>query len=186
MAYDKMREGLRDGSVSMKAMGRIPGVAHFSNKTLRETRLQPTKMTEFENKHKTDEYEPEDGIIDREQMNMHRFQKTSRADESGHPTKDRGAVKSEFAKSRGSKFSKGSGGVIGSQEPGSDHIDQYPRGVGKTFPKGAKYAGPPSKKTGNTKMLGKQPLKSGGPEGHNAKTPRYYGGPNDRKREGTY
>jgi hypothetical protein len=161
-------------------------VAHFSNKTLRETRVQPTKMTEFEHKHKTDEYVPDDGIIDREQMNMHRFQKTSRADESGHPTKDRGAVKSEFAKSRGSKFSKGSGGVVGSQEPSSRHIDTYPHGVGKTFPAGGKYAGPPSKKTGNTKMLGKQPLKSGGPEGHNAKTPRYYGGPNDRKREGTY
>jgi len=183
---EEMYEGLRDGSISLK-------VAKFSNKTLRQTKSQRGKMAKFENKHKSADVEdPRSAghIEPRSEINDHRFQKASRADESGMPTRDRGARKSDFAKSRGSHFSEGSGGVVGSDTPTNRHINAYPRRIGETFPAGGKYVGGPQTapmgaKTGNKRMKGRQPVKSGGPEGHNARSPRYYGGPNDRNREGS-
>lgn len=167
-----MHEGLRDGQISLK-------VAHFSNKTLRETRVQPSKMAKFEDKSKNDEYRPTRGKVGKTAINEKQYQHTVK----GMPTKDRGAVKSPYGKSRGSHFSEGSGGVVGHEQPSNDHIDDYPPGQKKTFPAGARYAGGPSNKTGNTKMKGKEPAKSGGPDGGNAREPRYYGGPNRRPRE---
>jgi len=175
---DSLKEALRDGSVSMNA---VRGVPKFSNKTLRATRVEPSKMTHFDNREKN-EGKSKASAAGPDHIDQRNLQHTVR----GMPTKDRGAVRSEFSKSRGSKFSEGSGGVVGHDNPKRGHIDDYPAKQHKTFPQGARFAGGPTPKTGNTKMKGKAPLKSGGPEGHNARSPRYYGGPNNRRHEGSY
>jgi hypothetical protein len=180
--HPKLREALRDGSVSMKTARKIAGPAEFSNKTLRATRVQPSKMAKFHNPER-DEGTNKRSAYGKGEIDEHATQNTGR---HGMPSKDRGAVTSPYGKSRGSHFSEGSGGVVGRDTPERDHIDDYPRKQGVTFPAGKKFAGGYTDKTGNTKMKGKQPLKSGGPEGHNAKSPRYYGGPNNRSEEGSY
>lgn len=147
-----LRDHLRDGSISLK-------VANFSNKTLRQTRAQKSKETNFDNKSKTDERRPPSGALPKREINAPEYQKTVK----GMPS--RGA------------------GVQGRETPSRGHIDDYPSTQSRTFPAGANYAGGPSPKTGNTKMKVANPGKSGGVDGHNARSPRYYGGPKTRQKE---
>src|SRR5262245_7400076 len=178
MPRDAMTSLLRDGSVSLK-------VHNFTNKTLQQTRTQKSKMAQFEDKSKSDARKAPPGKLSRNEMDERKYQQTGR-DYMPSGNAGRSATVPPAGRSRAPQ----GGRVQGSQTPGTDHIDDFPRGQGRTFPAGANYAGPAQTapmgaKTDNTRMKGKAPNKSGGPDGHNAKSPRYYGGPNNRIKSGT-
>jgi hypothetical protein len=181
MPYDRMTEALRDGSVSMKAASKAGAPRGAFNKVSRATRVQPSKMTEFDHR-EHDEGKTRANASGRDHIDQHDLQKTPREYRASRAPGRAPMV----PKNTRSRSQMGGGDVVGSDTPNRSHLDRYPRKIGETFPEGARYAGGPTPKTGNTRMKSPVPIKSGGPEGHNAKSPRYYGGPNGRDSDGTW
>lgn len=127
-----MNAAMRSGLVSAKAASK-PAI-------LKQTRVQKSKMANFNDKSQTADGDADDkgAIKVRKELNA----KT-------HQT--------------GEQASKGAR-VNASYAPGRHAINEFPQGQGRTFPAGKKFAGGPSKKTGNTRMKG--PIaRSGGPYG---------------------
>jgi len=149
---ESMSSLMRSGMISGKA------AAGVRNATLSKTRSQKGRMTSMMPKSKDEGALGQKAQVDENHINDPAYQR------------DR----------IGGMPSKG-GGVNASYVPGKKAIDQFPQKQSKTFPAGAGYGGRgPSKKTGNTRMKGKQPVHSGGPAGGNAGNKSYYGGPKGR------
>ena len=144
-----VNHALKLGMVSAKAAAKWKKPAILS-----ATRSQKSKMATFENKGHDEGKAYNYGVHDVDVINSPATQK------------DRA----------GSMPSKG-GAVNASYYPGPKAIDQFPKVQKKTWPAGGGTNHPRSTKTGNTRMKGGPPIKSGGPSGGNAKSPRYYGGP---------
>lgn len=130
-----MNDAMRSGLVSAKAASK-PAI-------LKQTRVQNSKMADFDSKRKAE------GSL----SNKGALKVRGELDSKTHQTPNH--------------MSKG-GRVNASYAPGPKHIDGFPEGHAKTFPRGAAIAGGPSKKTGNTRMKGPIP-RSGGPYGGGGK-----------------
>jgi len=183
MAFERLKEAMRDGSVSAKASQKLLGP--FANKVARDTVAQPSKMAKFHNTRRDEGKNP--AAIDHSKLiNDPKMQQTSaRIPGVRHwdlPSRKAGIGSGPVPPKARSHAQKGGGNVEAHQQPTRAHIDGFPGKQGDKFPSGTGYAGrgPASVSATNTRMKGKDPIKSGGPDGHNPRTPRYYGGPKGR------
>jgi hypothetical protein len=172
-----MKEAMREGLISPAAASK------FVPKGIRNTRTIPSKMTHFDNKEKNEgDVRAKGHLATRKEIDQRELQDTPA---QFKPTADKG--RSATARPAARTSSPKGGRVLAHDTPKVDHLDSFPKKQKEKFPAGTDYGGRGySNRTGNTRMKGRQPIKSGGPEGHNAREPRYYGGPNGRDSDGTH
>jgi hypothetical protein len=158
---ESMNSLARRGLVSSKGV---------QNAILNSTKVQKSKMTTFDSKVKDEGNKDFDGHANfgTGQINSPAVQR-DRAPGGSMPSRKTGGKPTGIIGSGNRSQSKQGGAVMASQTPKRSQIDKFPGKQAKTFPAGA---GMKASKgfTGNTKMKGAKPLRSGGP----------YGGPNSR------